>query len=128
MSVDVREVGGICIIHPNETRLIVGSAEDDFRAALNRVIDAGHLALAVDMAGVEYADARTISTLIESFKLLNRNGGSLCLYNLAEGMRDFFRQTVLDNLIETRPNESAAVSFFANLPKRKRKGLRGLFG
>ncbi len=80
------------------------------REALESAGKEGHLAIAVDLAGVEYADSTMIGLLIGAFKTLTQNRGLICLFNVAPELHEFFRQTVLDRLIEICKDEQTALS------------------
>lgn len=127
MSVEKREVGGVLIVHPTTTRVTAVVGAEELREALESAGKEGHLAIAVDLAGVEYADSTMIGLLIGAFKTLTQNRGLICLFNVAPELHEFFRQTVLDRLIEICKDEQTALELFEGGPKMKRKGLRGLF-
>jgi len=90
-------------------------------------VKGGHLAIAVDLAGVEYADSTMIGILISTFKSLNQSKGMICLYNVGSELHEFFRQTVLDRLIEVCKDEQTALRLLADRARSRRKGLRRLF-
>lgn len=130
MSVDVREVKGVLIVRPGNRRVTAVSGANEFREALDKALTAGHLAVAVDLTGVEYADSTMIGALISAFKNLHQHGGLICLFNVGSELREFFRQTVLDRVIEIRKDEQSAIDLFDGRTKKtgKRKsGLRRLF-
>jgi len=129
MSVDVREVDGVALIHPRRKRVTALSGADELREALHNARERGHLAIAIDFEGVEYADTAAIGMLIAEFKVLNRDHGLMCLFNVGPDMHEFFRQIVFDHLIEVRGTEQAALELFAGQPKRRHlsTGLRNVF-
>lgn len=127
MGADRREVNGVLIVHPTDSRLTAMSGAGELREALMGAVRRGHLALAVDLAGVEYADSTMIGDLIAAFKDLHRDGGLICLFNVAPELREFLHQTVLDRLIEICTDERAALLLMEDRPKSKRRGLRRLF-
>jgi len=127
MSVETREVKGVLIIHPNFTRVTAVSGVEEFRDTMERSVERGHLAIAVDLAGVEYADSTMIGALISTFKKLSRQNGLMCLFNVGSELHEFFRQTVFDRFVEICRDEQSALELFGDRPKSTRKGLRRLF-
>ena len=128
MSVDVYEVKGVLIIHPELSRVTALGGAEEFRTVVNKALKDGYLAVAVDLAGVEYADSAMIGTLVDAFKQLNRENGTICLFNVSQELREFFRQTVLDRFIQIFPDEESVLLALEDRPKRKRrKGLRRFF-
>ena len=66
MSIDVHEADGVVVIRPNQARIIAASGESELGSALAKAIDDGGLAIALDLAGVEYADNAVIGGLVDS--------------------------------------------------------------
>lgn len=127
MGVDVREVKGVLVVHPDLKRVTAASGAEEFRSTIDDAVTKGRLAIALDLAGIEYADSTMIGVLIAAFKSLNQNGGLICAYNVGPELHEFFRQTVLDRLIEVCKSEDDALDLFKDRSKSKKKGLRGLF-
>ena len=127
MSLGVHDANGVLVVQPNRVRITAATGVEDLREALIDAIRNGRLAIAVDLHGVEYADASTIDALIDAYKGLQQVGGSLCIFNAAETLREFFQQTVLHRFIHICSDEQEAVEFFRELPKRKRRRFRSFF-
>jgi len=128
MSVEVREIQDVTIIHSNLTRVTAVAGAEEFRQTLMESIEEGRLAIAVDMHGIEYADSTMIGALVDGNKLLTRDGGTMCLFNVSHELREFFNQTVLDRFIEICATEEIAILVFDGLPKKKRRSIRKFFG
>ena len=120
MSVHEREVDGVLILHPALARITRSSGVSEFGASLRRARETGHLAIAIDLQGVEYADSELITALLTEFKQLIKMHGLMCLFNVGTELREFFRQTIIDHLIEIHEDKRSAVDRFADLPKRTR--------
>ena len=118
---EIREVDGILIIQPPQKWITAVDGATEFREALEKAVEDGRLAVAVDLDGVEYADSTAIGALIQGFKSLTRAGGKLCLFHVGDEMKDFLSQTVLDRFIEICTDEESVSLQFTNLPKKKKR-------
>jgi len=127
MNVETRTADGVLIVRPGAGRITALSGADLLRQALEKAIARGHLAIAVDLDGVEYADSTMLGVLISAFKALNQRGGLVCAFNVGSELREFFHQTVLDRVIDVCKDESEALGLFAGRARKKRRGLLGRF-
>ncbi len=127
MEIEVRTAGGVQILRPTLSRLTAVSGADGLDQSIRQAIADGNLAIAINMTEVEYADSTAIGALIRGYKQLATGQGTLCLFGVGEELREFFRQTVLDRLIDIEPDEQSALQMFEGQPKKRRKGIWNIF-
>jgi anti-anti-sigma factor len=122
-----RENNGAIIVRPDSTRVTAGAGADQVRALISDAIESGHIAIAIDFTGVEFIDSSMIGVLVGSFKKIHPEGGSLVIFGAGEAIRDLFRATVIDHIVDIVSDEQAALLLLEEKPKNRAKGLWKLF-
>lgn len=84
----------ITLLQPTED--IVASRVDAFQREIQAQLDAGHLHLAVDLAGVSAIDSRGLAVFMVNHKRLKVRGGTLTVLTRNENFKHLFHVMRLD--------------------------------
>jgi len=123
-----RKRDGVLILSFDAPRITASSGAYFFREALHDAVDAGHLAIAINFAGVEYVDTRGLKAFWSGFKHLTSHHGHLCLFNVGHELHEFFQQLAVTEILDVCANEAEAVEKFDDRPKFKRREAWFLLG
>jgi len=111
MKTSERQVGDITIMDV-EGRIVFGDGEQEFRDAVTRVIEAGHVKLVINLAEVPYLDSAGISQLVRTHVTTANRGGRMKMLKLTRRVRELLTITRLLTVMEAFESEEDAVASF----------------
>ncbi len=89
---------------------IRGSEASQFRAAVQKALEARQLQLAANLRDVGFIDSSGVGMLITCHQDLKAAGGQLVLLNLSDDIYDLFEMTSIDRLFEIVDGEEELAS------------------
>ncbi|MCA3748586.1 MAG: STAS domain-containing protein [Rubrobacter sp.] len=92
-----------------EGDLDIESAEE-FRRTFTRLLDSGVSHFFVNLGGVGYMDSTGLGSLMQLHRKAREAGGSVRFYDLRPEVREIFRLTHLDRIIDVDLTREAALS------------------
>ena len=111
MKITERYAGDITFLDV-EGRILFGDGEEEFRDAVNAVIEASRFKLIINMAEVPFIDSAGISQLVRTFVTLGKRGGGMRLLNLTKRVKELLTVTRLLSVWGAYESEEQAVSSF----------------
>lgn len=111
MKLDLEERGDVSVL-VLDGQLAAGG-EDQFREAIDTLIESGRYEILVDFTGVSFMDSAGIGQLVASLRLVERLGGHLKILKPTKKIQDSLSLTRLLPIFEVFDDESAAVASFA---------------
>ncbi|OQB38227.1 MAG: hypothetical protein BWY06_02066 [Candidatus Latescibacteria bacterium ADurb.Bin168] len=118
MSVHVKEMNGVYIVHPRFARLTATHGAREFRAALEKGVRDGYEGIAIDFSGVKFADREILHVLAAAYKLHAPSYGLMFAFHCSDDLEEFFEETLLDRLIPVVKDEEAALAVLAGCKRR----------
>ncbi len=76
-----------------------------------RLLEAGHRAFVLNVAGVRLVDSYGLATIVSVFKMIRDNKGMIALYGLNDMFTYLVEVTHLDRVLEIWPSEAQATYF-----------------
>lgn len=113
MNIVERRVGDITIIDL-QGNIMFEDGDLELRAAVARVLDAGHKKVILNMAEVPYMDSAGLSELVRTFVAINKRGGRMALLDLTRKVNDLLTIAKLLTVFETFDSEAEAVKGFSS--------------
>jgi anti-sigma B factor antagonist len=95
-----------------EGRILFGDGEEEFKDAVNRVIESSRYKLIINMAEVPFIDSAGISQLVRTFVTLGKRGGGMRLLNLSKRVTELLTVTRLLSVWGSYDSEEQAVASF----------------
>jgi anti-sigma B factor antagonist len=92
-----------------EGELDIESAED-FRQTFERLLDSEVAHFFVNLGGVSYMDSTGLGSLIQLYRRAKEAGGSARFYDLRPEVREIFRLTHLDRIVDVDQTREAVLS------------------
>lgn len=80
--------------------------------ALNGIIDEGHSALVIDMAGIEYMSSAGLREIVAALKRVHKTGGDIRLANPSDRVTEVLELAGLDTIFKIYPTQVEAVGSF----------------
>lgn len=113
MSLEItsREQEGIEILSLNG-RLTFGQEDLDFRSELDRLVKAGQLHVALNLADLRELDTIGLGTLLFALAKLRKAGGALAIFNIKPAHIEVLTATKLESAFEVFHDEQDAVDSF----------------
>ena len=111
MKITERYAGDITFLDV-EGRILFGDGEEEFRDAVNQVIESSRFKLIINMAEVPFIDSAGISQLVRTFVTLGKRGGGMRLLNLTKRVKELLTVTRLLGVWGAYESEEQAVSSF----------------
>ncbi|MGH9862663.1 MAG: STAS domain-containing protein [Candidatus Acidiferrales bacterium] len=109
MSIKIRQAANAVILDL-EGVLKMGQGEQEFRDALQEVLDAGNKNLAVNLTGVTEVDSSGISALVHAHTSTKRKEGRCRFYGAAKRVSQVIKMVRLDTVFEMVEDEAAALA------------------
>lgn len=112
MKIAMRQAGEVTILEPSG-KITIGVGDVALRDAVVEQIEAGHLKILVDLAGVTTMDSSGIGELVSAYTTVSNRGGALKLLHLPPKVHDILAITQLITVFEVFDDEAEAVTSFA---------------
>ena len=113
METTERQAGDVTILDARG-RLMFGDGEDDFRLAINRLLDADRVKIVINMAEVPFVDSAGLSQLVRTFVTTGKRDGGMKLVGLSTRVRELLTITRLLTVFKAFDSEEEAVASFGN--------------
>jgi anti-sigma B factor antagonist len=113
MSLEIthREDEGIDVLDLNG-QLTFGQEDLDFRAALDRLVTAGKIRVALNLGNLHKLDTTGLGTLLFARAKLRKAGGNLAVFNLKPSHIELLTAAKLETVFEVFRQEQDAISSF----------------
>jgi anti-sigma B factor antagonist len=113
MSLEIthREDEGIEVLDLNG-QLTFGQEDLDFRAALDRLVTAGKIRVALNLGNLHKLDTTGLGTLLFALAKLRKAGGNLAVFNLKPSHIELLTAAKLETVFEVFRVEQDAISSF----------------
>lgn len=111
MNIAESKEGAVLILTP-EGRLDAQSATE-FQTKILERIDGGDTRLLIDLENLEYISSAGLRVILVAAKKLKGLDGKLAVCSLAAGVRDVFRVSGFDSIVETKEGRADGLSSLA---------------
>lgn len=111
MHVDVRKVTDVVVVD-FEGRLVAGEGDELLTQVVKELLSDGYSKILINLSKVDYIDSMGLGELVQSFKMVQRAGGTLKLLRPQERIRKSLHLTKLLPLFEIFEAEEDAVASF----------------
>ena len=111
-----RELEGIEILDL-KGHLTLGQEDLDFRAELDRLVEATKFRVALNLSHLNELDSTGIGTMLFARQTLRKFGGKLVIYNMHPAHIGLLAEAQLETELEVFPTEQDAIDSF--FPERK---------
>jgi anti-anti-sigma factor len=111
LNVQVESVGDIRVVRVKEDRLVfhtLGTLTED----ISRLIESGTRKLLIDLSQVEYLDSASIGSLMDLYRRMSEQTGSLKLVGLQERVERMVSLVGMHTLIDIFREEKTALESF----------------
>ncbi len=103
--------GSVLIVDLSGT-LKLGDGSAEFRTAIRKFLDEGHLRLLLNLAAVEHLDSSGIGELVSAYSTAKRQGGEVKLLKLSRAVDNALLATKLYTIFDIHFDEGEAVASF----------------
>ncbi len=100
--------GKVVILEPKGS-LIGGNETDEFKSAVNSLLEKGNKKLIVDLADVSYLNSSAIGILTVAHNSYQKNQGKLILCNLNKNISNIFLVTKLSTIFLSEDKREDAI-------------------
>ncbi len=100
--------GAVLILSP-EGRLDAGSAPA-FQTLIVERLEAGSSLLLIDLGKLEYISSAGLRVILVAAKKLKEGNGRIAVCSLTEGVKEVFRVSGFDSIVDTKDTRSAALT------------------
>ena len=111
MEISETKSGGTLVITP-VGRLNAESAQA-FQERLLSSIDAGETSVLLDLAALDYISSAGLRSLLIAAKRLQARDGRFAICALTANVREVFRMSGFDTIIDVHPDRATALQSFA---------------
>jgi anti-sigma B factor antagonist len=111
LQIEQRESEGIFILDL-KGRLVLGPEDVELRQQVQKLREAGHTDVALNLKEVSEIDSTALGTLIFCATKIREAGGRLVLFNLSPSHSDLSNVMKLNTTFEIYPDQVAAVNSF----------------
>jgi len=115
MTIQERIVSDIVLIRISG-RVTVTDGTPEFDAALQRLVQLGHVKLILDVAEVPYIDSTALGAILRTHATVTRRGGTLKLLHVKGHVRELLELTRLLSVLEAFESEAQAFASVASIP------------
>lgn len=109
MSIRIRTAGPATIIDLDGP-LKLGASQEAFRDQVQKLIDAGSMHVAVNLAGVTDLDSSGIGALVRAFTTLKRAGGKCTFFSPNKRVQMLLKMVRLDSVLDLVDDEATALA------------------
>jgi len=101
---------GLATIIDIDGPLKLGPSQEDFRDRVQKLLDAGSMHVAVNLAGVTDLDSSGIGALVRAFTTLKRAGGKCTFFSPNKRVLMLLKMVRLDGVLDLVDDEAAALA------------------
>ena len=109
MTIRVRTAGPATILDVDGP-LKLGPSQEEFRDQVQKLIDAGSMHVAVNLAGVTDLDSSGIGALVRAFTTLKRAGGKCTFFSPNKRVQMLLKMVRLDSVLDLVDDEATALT------------------
>ncbi|HXY79600.1 MAG TPA: STAS domain-containing protein [Candidatus Bathyarchaeia archaeon] len=109
MNIRIRTAGRATILDLDGP-LKLGEAQETFRDQVQKLVDAGSMHIAVNLAGVSDLDSSGIGALVRAFTTLNRAGGKCTFFAPNKRVMMLLKMVRLDSILDLAEDEATALT------------------
>ena len=110
MELDLEESDGISILVLNGQLAAEGA--DQFREAIETLLDSGRPQILLDFTGVSFMDSAGIGELVAAYRTLDKLGGSLKILKPSKRIQESLSLTKLLPIFDIYEDRATAVASF----------------
>ncbi len=111
MKLQIDSSGEVKILRIKEDKLVYTKLSD-FLAQVTSLVESGTRKLIIDFAAVRYVDSASVGCLMNIYRLLSEQAGSVKLVGLQDRVERMVSLTGLHKMMEIYPDEKAALASF----------------
>lgn len=111
LKIRVREIGRIAVLDL-EGSLRHGNSQDAFREQTQRLIDAGTVQVAINLARVTDLDSAGIGLFVRTLSQFKQCGGNCVFFAATERVRSVLKMVRLDRILDLVEDEASALTKF----------------
>ena len=111
MKYELSESGGVSIIKLHEPRMIYENL-DPIQEQFIALVESGRRKIVVDLSDVEYIDSFAVGFIMDMYRRLSTQEGSLKLSGLQPRVKKILTITRVDNVIDIYPKIDDALDAF----------------
>jgi anti-sigma B factor antagonist len=111
MTLSERSIGNVVILDV-EGNIQLADGAELLRDKVRSLLQEGHRALLINLAGVAYIDSAGLGELVQGYATTVKQGGSLKLVHATKRLHDLLVITKLSNVFDLFDDEATAVSSF----------------
>jgi anti-sigma B factor antagonist len=109
LTIRVRTAGPATILDVDGP-LKLGPSQEEFRDQVQKLIDAGSMHVAVNLAGVTDLDSSGIGALVRAFTTLKRAGGKCTFFSPNKRVQMLLKMVRLDSVLDLVDDEATALT------------------
>jgi len=109
LNIRIRTAGRATILDLDGP-LKLGEAQETFRDQVQKLVDAGSMHIAVNLAGVSDLDSSGIGALVRAFTTLNRAGGKCTFFAPNKRVMMLLKMVRLDSILDLAEDEATALT------------------
>jgi anti-sigma B factor antagonist len=109
VTIRVRTAGPATILDVDGP-LKLGPSQEEFRDQVQKLIDAGSMHVAVNLAGVTDLDSSGIGVLVRAFTTLKRAGGKCTFFSPNKRVQMLLKMVRLDSVLDLVDDEATALA------------------
>jgi anti-sigma B factor antagonist len=109
LKIRIRKAGPATILDL-EGPLKLGPAQEEFRDQVQKLVDAGSVHIAINLAGVSDLDSSGIGALVRVFTTLKRSGGRCTFFSPNKRVQMLLKMVRLDGVLTLAEDEATALA------------------
>ena len=113
MQLSERRIGDVVIVDVSGKITLGDGSDQAFKDKMRSLVQQGHTKLLLNLGEVSYVDSAGLGELVQSYAIVNKNGGTLKLLNVTKRIKDLLSITKLLMVFETFDSEAEAVTSFS---------------
>lgn len=111
MEIKQRMVDDVVILDI-DGKILLGEGDVQLRETIQKLTQAGHKKLLLNLANVPYVDSAGLGEMVRSYTTVARDGGKLKLLNATKRLQDLLTITKLITVFDHYESEEEAIKSF----------------
>lgn len=116
MQLSERQVNGVSIIDVSGDLTLPAENPRGLHELVLVLLHRGERRILLNFATLQHIDSSCLGEIVESYKIALANGVAFKLASLGPHLQSLLKTTALDKVLETYPDEEAALASFASTP------------